>query len=155
MSPQLDANWGFAALNPRHPFGFETEEVTEEVTVAKKKKPLTNDAPHEVDFESAMKNLEQIVGDLEGGQMGLNESLVRYEEGVRHLKRCFELLARAEKRIAVLTGVDADGNPVTEPFDDDHADLDEKAASRSKRRTAGKSANKRRRNVVDDSGGLF
>jgi exodeoxyribonuclease VII small subunit len=124
--------------------------------VAKKKKPAQrNTAADEVDFESAIKNLEQIVGDLEGGQLGLNESLTRYEEGVSHLKRCFELLARAERRIAILTGVDADGNPVTEAFDDEHEDLDQKAAARSKRRTAAKPANKRPPNVVDDSGGLF
>ena len=124
--------------------------------MAKKKKPVKNDGPRgEVDFESAMELLEQIVSDLEGGQLGLNDSLARYEEGVRHLKRCFELLSRAEKRIAILTGVDADGNPVTEPFDDEHDGLDQKAASRSRRRTAAKPANKRRGNVVDDSGGLF
>lgn len=124
--------------------------------MAKKKKSVkANTRATDIDFESAMNSLEEIVHDLEGGQMGLNDSLARYEEGVRHLKHCFELLSRAEKRIAILTGVDADGNPLTQELIDEHRDLDEKAASRSKRRTAAKPANPQRQDVVDDSRGLF
>ena len=124
--------------------------------MAKKKKIVREAASSKsLDFESAMKRLEQIVDELEGGQLGLNDSLSQYEEGVHHLKRCFELLSSAEKRIALLTGIDADGNPVTESFDDDHGDLDAKAASRSKRRSVTKPANKGRQNVVDEARELF
>ena len=42
---------------------------------------------------------------------GLNESLERYEEGVKLLRQSYELLQRAERRIELLSGVDAEGNP--------------------------------------------
>ncbi len=81
----------------------------------------TNDAhsqsPGEPTFEDALKRLEEIVGQLEAGQLGLEQSLARYEEGVKLLRRCYELLQRAERRIELLTGVDASGRPITQPFD--------------------------------------
>ena len=70
-------------------------------------------------FEDALASLEQIVRDLEEGKLGLAESLTRYETGVKLLKQCFGLLESAERRIELLTGVDAAGNPVTQPFDDE------------------------------------
>ncbi len=63
--------------------------------------------------------MEQIVHDLEEGRLGLAESLSRYEEGVKLLKQCYLQLEQAERRIELLTGVDAAGNPVTQPFDDE------------------------------------
>lgn len=68
-------------------------------------------------FEQALERLEAIVHQLEDGQIGLEESLARYEEGVALLKRCYGILETAEQRVALLTGVDGDGNAVTEPFD--------------------------------------
>ena len=92
------------------------------------------DAPS---FEQALTKLESIVHDLEDGELGLSEALGRYEEGVRLLKQCYGLLERAERRIELLSGVDAEGNPVTQPFDDESSlSLDEKAQSRSQRRTS-------------------
>jgi exodeoxyribonuclease VII small subunit len=70
-------------------------------------------------FEQALASLEQIVRELEEGRCGLAESLARYEEGVKLLKQCHLQLQQAERRIEVLTGVDAAGNPVTQPFDDE------------------------------------
>jgi exodeoxyribonuclease VII small subunit len=69
-------------------------------------------------FEAALALLEEIVHDLEDGRIGLAESLSRYEEGVKLLKRCYALLEQAERRIELVTGIDAAGNPVTQPFDD-------------------------------------
>jgi exodeoxyribonuclease VII small subunit len=71
----------------------------------------------ELTFEQALAQLEEIVRDLEDGQTGLEESLARYEQGVGLLKRCYGQLRQAEQRILLLTGADADGNPVTEPFE--------------------------------------
>jgi exodeoxyribonuclease VII small subunit len=71
-----------------------------------------------VSFEQALTVLEQIVRDLEEGRLGLAESLARYEEGVKLLRQCHGLLEQAERRIELLTGMDASGNPITEPFDD-------------------------------------
>lgn len=68
-------------------------------------------------FEEAMQRLEEIVGQLEAGQLGLEQALARYEEGVKLLRRCYELLQHAERRIELLTGVDATGKPLTTPLD--------------------------------------
>jgi exodeoxyribonuclease VII small subunit len=69
-------------------------------------------------FEQSLTRLEEIVHALEEGEIGLSESLERYEEGVKLLRQSYELLQKAERRIELLSGVDADGNPITEPFDD-------------------------------------
>jgi exodeoxyribonuclease VII small subunit len=102
--------------------------------------------PHEPpcppSFEQALVQLEQIVHQLEDGEVGLAEALSHYEQGVKLLKQCYGLLQRAERRIELLSGVDADGNPVTGPFDDEASlALEEQAQSsgrRRKRHQAGK-----------------
>jgi exodeoxyribonuclease VII small subunit len=68
-------------------------------------------------FEQCLAELERIVRDLEGGELGLEDSLARYETGVRLLKQCYARLQQAEQRILLLTGIDSDGKPVTRPFD--------------------------------------
>ena len=72
---------------------------------------------------------------LEAGQLGLSESLECYEAGVKQLKQCYRALETTERKIALLTGVDADGRPITEAFDEAEMSLDEKAATRSRRRS--------------------
>jgi exodeoxyribonuclease VII small subunit len=77
-----------------------------------------NESPQDesVTFEQALAALDQIVHDLEDGQIGLEESLTRYEEGVGLLKRCYAQLRAAEQRILLLTGVDDEGQPILQPF---------------------------------------
>ena len=70
----------------------------------------------ELDFEHSLREVEQIVARLEGGQLGLSESLQQYEMGIKQLKRCHALLDAAEQRVNVLAGFDAEGNPVLEPL---------------------------------------
>jgi exodeoxyribonuclease VII small subunit len=90
-----------------------------------------------ISFEDALKRLEEIMHLLEEGEIGLNESLERYEEGVKLLRQSFELLQRAERRIELLSGVDAEGNPVTQPFDDTATfDQEEPGKRRSRRRSS-------------------
>src|SRR5215470_14333334 len=94
-------------------------------------------------FEDSLKELEKIVGELESGKLGLSEALARYEQGVKHLKGCQQLLEMAERKIELLSGVDADGNPITQSFDDEGDDdsLEAKSAARGQRRTSsGKAA---------------
>lgn len=69
-------------------------------------------------FEEALKRLEEIVHLLEEGEIGLDEALKRYEEGVKLLRQAYDLLGRAERQIELLSGLDAEGNPVSQPFDD-------------------------------------
>lgn len=73
---------------------------------------------------------------LEDGELGLNEALDRYEKGVRLLRQCYDLLDRAERKIELLSGIDADGRPITTPLDDRDVSLGEKAERRGRRRTA-------------------
>jgi exodeoxyribonuclease VII small subunit len=87
-------------------------------------------------FEQALDQLEKLVHQLEEGEIGLAEALDHYETGIGLLKQCYGLLQRAERRIELLSGVDAAGNPVTEPFGDDgERPLDEKSQNRARRRT--------------------
>jgi exodeoxyribonuclease VII small subunit len=69
-------------------------------------------------FEQSLERLEEIVHLLEDGQLGLSQSLVRYEEGVKLLRQAYELLEGAQRKIELLSGVDAKGNPVTRPLED-------------------------------------
>jgi exodeoxyribonuclease VII small subunit len=88
-------------------------------------------------FEQSLKRLEEIVHSLEEGDVGLNEALEQYEEGVKLLRQSYELLQRAERKIELLSGVDADGNPITQPFDDSATfDQDEPSKRRGRRRSA-------------------
>ena len=101
------------------------------------KESFNNQPPDQLSFEDALKRLEQIVHALEDGELGLNESLQRYEEGVTLLRQSYELLLRAERRIELLSGVDAEGNPITQSFDDTATfDQNELAKRRSRRRSA-------------------
>jgi exodeoxyribonuclease VII small subunit len=70
----------------------------------------------DVTFEQALAGLEQIVLDLEDGQIGLEQALDRYEKGIGLLKHCYGLLERAEQRIQLLVGLTEAGQPVTQPF---------------------------------------
>jgi exodeoxyribonuclease VII small subunit len=111
-------------------------------------------------FEDSLAELESIVAELESGKLGLSDALARYEQGVKHLKACQQLLARAERRIELLSGVDADGNPITEPFDHRETDsMEEKASTRSQRRTSDPKPAARsgggRNDDMDDAGRLF
>ncbi len=56
-----------------------------------------------ITFEESVAQLEQIVVAIESGQIGLEESLAKYEQGMELVKRCRGILDRAEKRIEQLT----------------------------------------------------
>jgi len=67
-------------------------------------------------FETAMKQLEQIVQDLETGDMPLEKAIKKFEEGIQISKYCSEKLDESEKRITLLMR-DSDGEKVSEiPF---------------------------------------
>jgi exodeoxyribonuclease VII small subunit len=123
--------------------------------VAKKKQ---NDDDAELCFEDALKELETIVVKLEGGKLGLEDSLEQYEQGVQHLKQCYQLLRHAERKIELVSGLDAAGNAKTVSLDDDDdTSLAAKGEARSRRRsTAEKGSGKRpAAGEVDDESSLF
>ena len=72
--------------------------------------------PTALGFEEAIERLQTIVEELEGGSLSLEESIARYEEGVRLSRRLTLTLDEAERRIERLTE-DATGEPVTEPME--------------------------------------
>ncbi len=55
-----------------------------------------------VTFEQALGKLEKIVEDIESGRTGLEESIAKYEDGIKLIKQCRTILDAAEKRIQVL-----------------------------------------------------
>ena len=57
----------------------------------------------DIKFEEALERLERIVDALEAGNLGLEESLKVFEEGVGLARRCARYLDEAEKRIELLT----------------------------------------------------
>jgi exodeoxyribonuclease VII small subunit len=67
-------------------------------------------------FEEHLARLEKIVEELEAGDLTLDDSLARYEEGVKALKKCYEILRDAEKRVEVLLKSD-EGELKTAPFE--------------------------------------
>lgn len=71
-------------------------------------------------FEDRLAQLAEIVNRLEGGGLGLTESIAAYERGVVILRSLHEELANAEERIRILTAVDDEGRPLTEPFPGTH-----------------------------------
>jgi exodeoxyribonuclease VII small subunit len=77
------------------------------------------DAPSPTDiaklgFEDALKQLEDIVRDLEGGKAKLEDAIKHYERGV-HLKRhCEKKLAEAQAKIEKIV-LGADGSVKAEP----------------------------------------
>ena len=56
----------------------------------------------ELGFEEAIARLESLVGELEGGDLPLEDSLKSFEEGVRLVRSCTARLQRAELRIQQL-----------------------------------------------------
>ena len=68
-------------------------------------------------FEEALKRLEEIVGQLEGGQVSLEKSIEIYEAGNHLRAHCESLLKNAESRIEKIT-LSASGAPKgVEPLD--------------------------------------
>lgn len=53
-------------------------------------------------FEQNMEELEQIVQELENGKLNLDDSIKKFEEGMKISKRCNEFLEEAEKKITIL-----------------------------------------------------
>ena len=55
-----------------------------------------------MNFEENMENLEKIVQELEKGELNLDDSIKKFEEGMNLSKKCNEILEEAEKKITIL-----------------------------------------------------
>lgn len=69
-------------------------------------------AEKKLNFEQAMKRLEEIVSALERGEAPLEESLALFEEGSKLLRQCTVMLDKAEQKVMKLT---ASGEAAFEP----------------------------------------
>lgn len=67
-------------------------------------------------FEASLNELEEIVKQLEEGDLPLEDSLRLFESGVKLSRECRERLVNAERRIEVLLK-DSDGNLSLEPVE--------------------------------------
>jgi exodeoxyribonuclease VII small subunit len=77
---------------------------------AKKKK----DDLGELSFEESIKELTNIVGKIEQGQIPLQDSLSQYEKGMALIKQCRTILQKAEKRIEKISELDAKSQETNE-----------------------------------------
>ncbi len=71
----------------------------------------------EIKFEEALKKLEKIVADLEDGSLSLDDSLEKYEEGIRLSKMCAKKLEVAKKKVEILLKSE-NGSVELKPFDE-------------------------------------
>ena len=111
-------------------------------------------ASEESSFEEALDELRTVIADLEGGRLGLEESLGRFETGVGLLRRCRATLDRAERRVELLIGTDDEGEPTTEPFDAS-ATADRGGAGRRDAGSANRPRNRKRKADEEEPTGLF
>jgi exodeoxyribonuclease VII small subunit len=73
-----------------------------------------------LDFETAMRDLEELVERLEQGDLPLEESLAAFERGVMLTRSCQTALKEAEQKVEIL--LKKAGEPAIEDFDADEAD---------------------------------
>ncbi|HAU1151238.1 TPA: exodeoxyribonuclease VII small subunit [Legionella pneumophila] len=60
-----------------------------------------------IHFEQSITELEEIVRQLEKGELTLEESLKQFEKGISLARRCQNALNQAEQKIETLTGTDS------------------------------------------------
>jgi exodeoxyribonuclease VII small subunit len=78
---------------------------------------MTDTPVDEMSFETAMAELEKVLGQLERGDVALEESIALYETGAKLKARCETKLKEAEEKVAAIT-LDGDGNAVgTKPVE--------------------------------------
>ncbi len=76
----------------------------------------------EMDFETALKELERLVVQMEGDQLPLDEALKTFEQGIKLSRYCAKCLDAAERQIQELTR-DEEGRPLLHAWDRDNPDL--------------------------------
>lgn len=81
---------------------------------AKKSAPKTTD---ELDFEAAIKELENLVERMEQGDQSLEQSLKDFERGVELTRTCQKALKQAEQKVQLL--LEQSGQAELTPFDDE------------------------------------
>jgi exodeoxyribonuclease VII small subunit len=70
-----------------------------------------------IQFEEALKKLEESVGQLEAGDLPLDKALKVFEQGIKMSRICTKKLEEAEQKVELLLGVSGDGEAQTTLFD--------------------------------------
>ena len=83
--------------------------------IASWKVKMSNGAEQGRTFEASLEALEQIVRQLEDGDLPLDKSLELFEQGIRLSRECQDRLSQAERRIEILLR-DNQGRPAASPF---------------------------------------
>ena len=82
--------------------------------------PMSDSKDQLKDFENSLQQLEKIVGQMESGELGLEESLRRFEQGIKLARSCQDTLANAELRVEQL--IEKNGLQQTVAFEDQDED---------------------------------
>ncbi|QDV27193.1 Exodeoxyribonuclease 7 small subunit [Aureliella helgolandensis] len=125
---------------------IDREVLTRMANLMAKKSKAKQDSSEQfegLEFEEALASLESIVRRLEDGGSSLESSLEDYSQAVGLLKGCHQQLEQVERRIELLSGVDAQGNPISQAQADSTDSLQQKQEGRSQRRTADSSRAKK------------
>jgi exodeoxyribonuclease VII small subunit len=77
---------------------------------------MTDSKDNLKDFEKSLQQLEKIVGNMESGELGLEESLAQFEKGIKLARSCQDTLTNAELRVEQL--IEKNGLQQTVPFED-------------------------------------
>jgi exodeoxyribonuclease VII small subunit len=72
-------------------------------------------------FEASLSRLEEIVTELEGGELPLEQSLKLFEEGIKLARICNARLEEAERKVEILLK-DKAGKMTARPFEEEEKD---------------------------------
>lgn len=78
-------------------------------------KRYTDEEIRQLTYEQAYEQLQDIVQQIEQGQVGLEESVARYEDSMKLIAHCRRILQQAEQKVLALQQ-NSQGQPTLEPF---------------------------------------
>ena len=73
-----------------------------------------------IDFESSLEQLEELVEDMENGDLSLEESLKAFEQGIKLTRECQTALTQAEQKVQILMEESAIDLDELDADDSDH-----------------------------------
>lgn len=79
---------------------------------------MSENEPKILDFEQALKELEQLVETMEQGELPLEEALKFFERGIQLARSCQGALKDAEQKVQIL--LEKSGQAEIAPFDDEN-----------------------------------
>lgn len=56
-----------------------------------------------ISLEESFDTLDEIIGDLQSGELSLEDSFQKYEEGMKLIKACSEAIDKVEKKLEIIS----------------------------------------------------